>query len=293
MKRFLIFVVALIGLLAIGSQFIDLYWKYEYGQKAPRVDLIVGKTPRNYYLLVPDNLSAPAPLLLAFHGGGGGGWRFPDQQLLERLGTNEGFIIAFPEAKHLEPNEGSWQLNTRENWKQDINYISALIEDIASQHSVDRKRVYGIGYSLGAMLIYELACHMSDRFAALASYAGTMPRNQDSCDQTNPIPILHVHGKQDKIIAYDTEWDWKSWASVGTMRDIPSLVNFWTDKYHCAELKKTIMGDVQHIEHYACDGNSRIELYSLDKQSHDWPATINDLSTHRIMWDFLSKFHLD
>ena len=41
--------------------------------------------------------------------------------------------------------------------------------------SVDESRLYGIGYSLGSMFSYEIACHLNRRIAAIASYAGTMP----------------------------------------------------------------------------------------------------------------------
>lgn len=293
MKKVLIVVAGLIFLLSLGWQLIGFYWEHEYGQKAPVVELTVGGTDRHYYLFVPDNLANPAPLLLAFHGGGGGGWRFPQQTLFEQLAAAEGFIIAFPEARQIEPNEGGWQLNTRTEWMQDINYVGAVIDDIARQYRVDRKQVYGIGYSLGSMFIYELACHMADRFAALASYAGTMPVSPDSCMQVTPVPILHVHGKKDQIIAYDSEWEWKDWSSVGTMRDIPSLVSFWVDKYRCADVAKNTTGNVQHIVHSNCEGNARIELYGLDDQNHDWPQAINNVSMHQALWNFLGEFQLD
>lgn len=293
MKKFLVTMLSLIALIVIGWQMLGVYWKYEYGQKAPRVDLVVGESDRHYFLYVPNNLTEPAPILLAFHGGGGGGYRFPQQRLFEDLADTEGFIMAFPEAKQVEPNEGGWQLNTRADWMQDINYVNAIIDDIADKHGVDQKRVYGIGYSLGSMFVYELACHMSDRIAAVASYAGTMPVNPDSCGQVNPVPILHVHGKQDNVIAYDVEWDWKAWDAVGTMRDIPGLVTFWAEKYSCTEETDTTTGTVQHIIHSGCDDNSRIEHYGLDGQDHNWPQTINNVSMHQVLWDFLSEFHLD
>ena len=44
-----------------------------------------------------------------------------------------------------------------------------------NQLSVDESRLYGIGYSLGSMFSYEIACHLNRRIAAIASYAGTMP----------------------------------------------------------------------------------------------------------------------
>lgn len=83
------------------------------------------------------------------------------------------------------------------------------------------------------MFNYEIACQLADRFAAIVSYTGTMTVNPDSCGQLNPTQIMHVHGKADRIIAYGKEWDWKAWDSIGTLREIRGLVDFWDDKYHC------------------------------------------------------------
>ena len=284
--------VVLLG--AIGWQILIFYWKYEYGQTLPKVEIMTGDVNRVYYLYVPGHLNKkPAPLLLAFHGGDGGGYRFPQQSSFEALANSNGFILAFPEAKHLESNEGGWQLNTRADSTQDIDYVKAVIDDIASKHKLDQKRVYATGYSLGSMFNYEIACHLADRFAAIASYAGTMPLNPDSCDQPHPTPIMHLHGKADGIITYGNEWNWKAWDSVGTMRDIRSLMEFWSDKYNCKKIVDTTKGDVQHVIHSNCDRNSRIEHYGLAGQGHAWPESINDISTYQVIWNFLSKFRLD
>ena len=76
------------------------------------------------------------------------------------------------------------------------------------------------------MFNYELACQLSDRFAAIASHAGTMPVSPDSCDQDSNVAVMHLHGEDDYIIAYNNAWDWKEWDEVGTMMAIPSLVTF-------------------------------------------------------------------
>ena len=116
---------------------------------------------------------------------------------------------------------------------EDINFINALIADVSTNHSVDANRIYGIGYSLGSMFSYEFACQMSNQFAAIASFAGTMPVNPTACDPQRFAPIMHIHGTDDSIIAYGNEWGWKSWPQVGDMRDIPSLLSYWREKYQC------------------------------------------------------------
>jgi polyhydroxybutyrate depolymerase len=223
-------------------------------------------------------------------GGDAGSWMFPQQSHFEELAETDGIILAFPVGKRLPSNEGAWQLNTDAQSRQDIDFIEALIDEISAQHSVDPARVYAIGYSLGSMFTYELACHMSDRFAAIASFAGTMPVSPKSCMQKEFVPILHIHGLDDPIIAYGNTWNWKSWDSVGTMMDIPSLVQFWSERYNCQNESQSESADSLHIVHDQCDQDVRVEHYRVNETGHGWPQEINGVPTYQIIWSFLSSF---
>ena len=176
--------------------------------------------------------------------------------------------------------------------RQDIEYIEALIDYIAASHSIDAKRVYATGYSLGSMFNYELACQLSDRFAAIASHAGTMPVSPDSCDQDSNVAVMHLHGEDDYIIAYNNAWDWKEWDEVGTMMAIPSLVTFWANKYNCQNENEINSSASQHLIHDECDQNVRVEHHRMNNTGHEWPETIDGTSTHEVISGslFLSGF---
>ena len=45
-----------------------------------------------------------------------------------------------------------------------------------------------------------------------------------------------------------------------------------------------------HIVNDSCDGNVRVEHYKLKGSGHEWPNTINNISTPQIIWGFLSEF---
>jgi membrane dipeptidase len=142
------------------------------------------------------------------------------------------------------------------------------------------------------MFSYELACHLDDRFAAIASFAGTMPVAPSDCEPERNVPLLHLHGTDDPIIAYDNTWNWKSWDSVGAMRDISGLVNFWQDRFNCREQSQTEGDGSLHIVHQACDQDARVEHYRIDTGGHEWPETIKGVSTHDVIWSFLSSFSM-
>ena len=253
--------------------------------------ITVNGIKREYRLSVPiSEAGVKLPVLMAFHGGMSRDYPFPQQKEFDNL--NDGnLIMVYPLSEILPPNEGEWQLNTNETYKQDIEFVEALIEEISSLYCVDINRFYATGYSLGSMFSYELACHMNDQFAAIASHAGTMPLEPNSCLMKNKIPIMHLHGTNDFIISYDKQWDWKLWyGSVGTMMDVPTLINFWSNKYNCQNITEKQIESVVHIVNDSCDGNVRVEHYKLKGSGHEWPNTINNISTPQIIWDFLSEF---
>jgi len=293
--KFFLKILGVVVILLVA--FFAARWAYyysKYRQHLPRTEISVNGIDREYYLFLPSNeADGPSPLLVLLQGGGAdAGWRFASQYDFEAVAEEAGMIIALPSGKRLEANEGAWQLNTDAESMQDIEFMEAMISDIGSKHSLDESRLYAVGYSLGSMFSYELACQMSGRFAAIASFAGTMPVAPKSCDPERNIPILHVHGVRDPIIAYGNTWDWKAWDSVGTMRDIPSLVHYWVDKYNCAEVAESATETITHFVYSACDQDSIVEHYRLENGTHDWPGDINGQPMHKVMWDFLQNHTL-
>ena len=251
----------------------------------------VNGVTRTYRLVVPPAPSSrPMPLVLAFHGGGGRDVAFPQEPAFRSLAHEQGFVMAYPLAEHRPGNEGEWQLNTTALLRHDMDFLEALIDQVSAQHAIDENRIYATGYSLGSMFSYELPCHLSERFAAIASHAGTMPVSPSSCSPTQPMGILHLHGTEDSIIPYATSWNWKAWDQVGPMRDIPSLIEFWRNAYRCDAQDQPASADSRHIIHSSCDGDVRVEHHQLTGVGHEWPDEINGTSTHRVIWNFLSGF---
>jgi poly(3-hydroxybutyrate) depolymerase len=77
---------------------------------------------------------------------------------------------------------------------------------------------------------------------------------------------------------------------VGTMKDIPSLVQFWAEKYNCQNKSQTESADSLHIFHDQCDQDVRVEHYRVNETGHSWPQSLNGVSTHQVIWSFLSEF---
>ena len=257
----------------------------------PEAAVEVNGVERAYRFFAPVKPPAGAmPLLITLNGGGMRDYPFPQEDDFIALAEAEGFLIACPLSHQLPENEGEWQLNATPQTRQDIDFIEALIAKISAGHDVDPGRIYVMGYSLGSMFAYELACQLPDTIAAVASHAGTMPVAPEACEPTPGPAILHIHGVDDYIIAYNETWDWKDWDSVGTMMDIPSLVERWKTTNLCQSSTDRDFGPSTHIVHDDCAAGARVEHYRLGDAGHEWPQTIDGVSTHEVIWAFLSSF---
>ncbi|RJU87052.1 MAG: hypothetical protein DWC02_03525 [Candidatus Poseidoniales archaeon] len=262
------------------------------------VEINVNGEDRTYRLSAPSSDAGTLlPVIIAFHGGGGSTEDFQQQSQFDQLGEEEKFIMAYAIAEEdRTAAEGEWYLNTAATSREDNVYTEHIIENLSKAYCIDEDRLYAIGYSLGSMYTYEIACQLSHQFAAVASFAGTMPVNPETCDLAGSMAVLHIHGKLDYIIDYDDDWDWKDGEheGVGTMSNIPGMIDYWAEKSNCQKGNThahVFEGDeVEHIVHSDCDGDVRIEHYGMEAQEHTWPNQVDGTDTYELMWNFLNDF---
>ena len=254
----------------------------------------VNGVEREFRLSAPSSEAGTRlPLVIAFHGGTDSQEDFAQQEQFDQLGEQEKFVMAYAIAEQdRTAAEGEWFLNTAATSEEDNNFAEAIVDELSESYCIDQDRLYAIGYSLGAMFTYEIACQLNHRFAATASFAGTMPVNPESCEIAKGIGILHIHGKLDYIIYYHSDWEWKEGEheGVGTMSEVPALIDYWAEKSGCQTMSEDSGFFVEHIVHDECIEGVRIEHYGLELNDHNWPNEIEGIQTPELMWDFLSDF---
>ena len=258
------------------------------------MSITVNGVERQFRLSVPSSdAGTKLALIIAFHGGGGAEEDFQQQNEFDQLGEQEKFIMAYAIAEDGRTSaEGEWFLNTAATSFEDNDFAEAIVDNLSSQYCVDHDRLYGIGYSLGSMFTYEIACQLNHRFAAVASFAGTMPVDPETCELVGGMGVLHIHGKLDYIIDYDDDWDWKDGEheGVGTMSSVPGMIEAWSMRADCGSSETDADFFLEHITHSDCFGGARVEHYGMELWEHTWPEEVDGTPTYQLMWDFLSDF---
>jgi polyhydroxybutyrate depolymerase len=226
----------------------------------------------------------PAPLVLAFHGGGGSAAFMADDSRygLQREADRDGFIVAFPNGASRLPggrlatwNAGACCGYARDQGSDDVGFARAVVGALEARYAVDTSRVFATGMSNGGMLVHRLACEAADVFRAVASVAG--PDATTQCNPARPVSVLHIHARDDDHVLFD------GGAGPGAFRDRHSVMDFvsvpqtvarWVQRDQCAASPRR----VQQVPGAYCDayescaGGAQVQLCATDTGGHSWPG---------------------
>ena len=264
----------------------------------PRTDaegsLQVGNLTRLYDLHVPSTYTPeePLPLVIAFHGAGGDGRAMEQFTGLSQLAEQEKFIVVYPDAiaRHWDSRR-----RVQPEVNNDIGFISALIDELGQQYNLDRNRIYATGFSNGGMFAHRVACELSDKIAASAAVAASMPENLSrTCQPTEPIPMLMIHGTNDPVVPY---------GSPGrALLSLEDTVKFWSSHNSCAPdaMKDTLPTTpaVRLDTYQQCANETTVMLYTVEGGEHTWPKSQaeadkpeapNGINATTIIWDFFTE----
>ncbi len=150
-----------------------------------------------YYLYYPEDYfdsDKEFPLLLFLHGGGESGRDIgeikkngPPKMLAE--GKQFPFLVLAPQNPHIK----KW-------WNTQA--VVQLMDSVASNNRVDKKRIYLTGLSRGGSAAWEMATQYPEKFAAMAVVCGMAPVPYAHWIDRD-LPIWVFHGEEDKVIGVE------------------------------------------------------------------------------------------
>jgi poly(hydroxyalkanoate) depolymerase family esterase len=284
---------------------------------------------REYRLYIPEGQPKQAlPLVVMLHGCTQTPEVFAQSTRMNARADEGKFLVLYPEQKASSNPTRCW------NWFLPANQargsgepeeIVRIVDQVAREHAVDRKRVYVAGLSAGASMTAILAVCYPDVFAAAAIHDGTMYKSASSLLEAQkvmvsakapdpdrlgseawacggkrrlPVPVAIWHGEGDNVVNRDN-----AELLVRQFVALNDLADDGQDNNSVAQNARPESGRVKDghpytVVRYEVRGRPLIEYYKIEKMGHAWSGGKDDLlfsdgkgpDASLLIWNFFKQF---
>ena len=274
-----------------------------------------GGLERSYRLALPDPLpQGPLPLVLVLHGGGGTAERTERYTGFNRLAQRDGFAVVYPQGVQKSWNDGREDPHISAQVRQidDVGFLEAVIEAVAQEIELDRRRVYMTGISNGAAMTYRFACERAERVAAIGPVINAMPAKiGPTCSPAAAVALYSVQGTQDELVPYDGGAVMVMGQARGEVWSAARTVSHFVARNGCqpdatkVERLDADPDDGVHIEltrwSQGCAQGAQVVHARVEGGGHTWPgapgslpevvvgATSQDADLTELLWAFFSQ----
>jgi polyhydroxybutyrate depolymerase len=258
-----------------------------------------GGQTRMYQLYVPAiyNSNNAVPLVLNLHGYGSNNTQQMSYGNFKPIADTANFLILAPQGSLDQFSTAHWNAN----WGtgvDDIGFLSALIDTVSANYSINQNRIYSTGMSNGGFMSFTLAGQLSNKITAVASVTGTMSILQIPANTvTIPMPIMQIHGTADATVDYNGDANFLS---------VDDVLNYWIGHNNCNTTPiVTQVPDIntadgctaERYDYINGDNGAEVVHYKITPGAHTWPGapfsigvTNQDFNASVEIWKFFSKY---
>ncbi len=265
------------------------------------------------------NSGTRLPLVVMLHGGGGTAKAAIWETGWTEKADKEGFLTVFPNAAARDPsrrssfagnpqlwNDGSDRFYPGQKAIDDVSFISALLDDLATRFSVDKRRVFVTGFSNGASMSFLVGEQLSNRIAAIAPVAGACWLEPVTLKRA--VSMLYITGKADPLNLIEGGVPRLATGASDKVRAKPKppvreSILRWANALKCP-MTPVSVSEVNGVrtETYGPGRNGAEVVYiSVDDLGHTWAGgrsllpesmvgrTSNRINATDVIWDFFQK----
>lgn len=265
---------------------------------------------RSYRVHLPSGYSegAPMPLVVVVHGAFNTGRGMEKKTGFSKLADREGFVAVYPDGIGLGGLFQHWNAGfccgkALRLGIDDVDFIDQVIERSVRRLAVDPGRVYLIGESNGAMLVYAYAARHSRRLAAAGVSAGSHGGRRAAEAEpwvapppSSELPLIAFHGLADDRVPFAGRED-------ESTLPVPGALAGWAEANGCdppPEAARLRDGELVH-QRFAGAGCAPVELYALEGWGHQWPGArftselpegspLRGFDAAETAWEFFSRW---
>jgi polyhydroxybutyrate depolymerase len=291
-----VIIAAVVALAAIG---VTRWRRARPGPGTVERALVVDGVSRTYLLHAGGAAKPGRPLVFVLHGMGGraGEIERRTRMTFDVIADREGAVVVYPQALGSPRRWTDGWMSSTPGLPDDVRFLSSLVDALAGELAIDRRRVFATGLSNGGMMVHRLGCERPDLFAAIAPVAGGMAYDvARACVSGPAVSVLAMHGTDDPVVRFD--------------HDITDSTTTWVKRDGCPAAPRASRlpdldphdGTQTRVDEYGpCAAGTDVAFYTIEGGGHAWPGgqgfggllkrgkTPGDFDAGAVIWDFFEK----
>jgi len=243
---------------------------------------------RPYLIRYPENRTEDTyPVVFFFHGAGGNG------QALLNSNPNVSSLIDSGEFIGIFPDgfEQRWNANNETN-ADDVEFVSLIVNSLASEGLFDLNRIYGVGISNGAGIVNKIAKEMTV-FQGIAPLISQQTVSTGENVSSQAVSVFQLNTADDDLVPLDGG---SGLADTMYMSAQASAEN-WASNFNCAmdPSNRTLVWGDYDVEEYTFNGcidNKKVRYFLVADAEH----TISfgdDVNLYDLIWTFFQSTDRD
>lgn len=241
---------------------------------------------------------APMPLVILLHGSTSTGAEMLRDSHLAATADRHGFVVVAPDGGIAAGRGFVWNIPgvpavtgslPAPGARDDVGYLTGLIDRFVASGCIDRSRVYATGLSGGGRMVSWFGCVAPRRLAAIAPVVGLRAGRPLASDPTQadpatcrggaPLPVLAFSGDADKTnpIAGGGAPYWQYPQTAALQR--------WAALNGCTKpYARTVDASVYEQGYAQCRGDTTVAARVVRGGAHSWTVVDNEA-----MWAFFAR----
>jgi polyhydroxybutyrate depolymerase len=237
-------------------------------------EVLTGGKKRTYLLHVPKTYqsSRPTPLVICLHAFSEWPAHLMRLSHWNQLAEEFGFLVVYPSGSSFPLRwHCNGRLNKAEQARQDVQFISDLIDQLKKNYNIDEARIYANGLSNGGGMSFLLACRLSQRIAAIGSVGGAYLQPWTEYKPKPPVPAIIFHGTADPLVPFHGG---PSGVFTIPFPDIPQWVQSLAERNGCQSIPTPLpdSGSVSGLRYTGGPSSAEVVFYTVAGGGHSWPG---------------------
>ncbi|HTK66508.1 MAG TPA: PHB depolymerase family esterase [Pseudonocardia sp.] len=217
----------------------------------------------------PVTVGAGAPLVVVLHGETGSAAQAQADYGWDAVADREGFVVAYPDAEAQAWNAGPTCCFPHSAGVNDVGYLNQLVSDLTKADKVDRARVFAVGFSTGASMIYSWECSQPGLLAGIGLVGGALLID---CDIRPPVSVAAIHGTADTYFPLAGGIGPHSPKGLPPSRPLEATLALFRNVDKCPDQPGTTTGPPVAQRSWSCVAGRTVSAAVIDGAGHQWPG---------------------